>query len=99
MLMGGAGFSCWAVLTGEWQRLDPTAISAISVGACLFNRVWLLIGFAAYTWLLRVAPSGGLDLCVCQYPVVAILLRTPAAEESLTPRILMAAVIIIGSVA
>jgi drug/metabolite transporter (DMT)-like permease len=100
MLAGGAGLLVLGGLTGEWQRLDPSAISARSLWGLAYLIVFgSWIGFAAYTWLLRVAPTPLVSTYAYVNPVVAILLGHLLAEEPLTPRILMATAIIIGSVA
>jgi len=46
-----------------------------------------LIGFAAYTWLLRVAPTPLVSTYAYVNPIVAILLGHLMAGEFLTPRI------------
>jgi drug/metabolite transporter (DMT)-like permease len=100
MLAGGAGLLLLGSLAGEWGRLDPGAISARS----LFGVVYLiifgsLVGFAAYTWLLRVAPTTLVSTYAYVNPLVAILLGSLLAQEPVTPRILISAGVIVGSVA
>ncbi len=57
------------------------------------------VGFTAYTWLLRVAPTPLVSTYAYVNPLVAILLGHLLAGESLTPRVLIAAAVIVGSVA
>ena len=57
-----------------------------------------LVGFVSYGWLLQNAPISLVSTYAYVNPVVAVLLGSWFASESLTPRILLAAVIIIGSV-
>jgi len=100
MLAGGAGLLLLGSLTGEWQRLNLAAVSARSLWGLAYLIVFgSWIGFAAYTWLLRVAPTPLVSTYAYVNPIVAILLGHLLAEEPLTPRILIATVIIIGSVA
>lgn len=100
MLVGGAGLLLLGGLTGEWDRLDPAAFSARSLWAWAYLIVcgsW--VGFTAYTWLLRVAPTPLVSTYAYVNPLVAILLGHLLAGESLTPRVLIAAAVIVGSVA
>jgi drug/metabolite transporter (DMT)-like permease len=100
MLTGGAGLLLLGVLTGEWSRLNLSTISARSLWGLAYLIVFgSLIGFAAYTWLLRVAPTPLVSTYAYVNPIVAILLGHLMAGEILTPRILMATAIIIASVA
>lgn len=100
MLVGGTGLLLLGSLTGEWGRLNLAAISARSLWGLAYLIVFgSWIGFAAYTWLLRVAPTPLVSTYAYVNPVVAILLGHLLAEEPLTPRILVATAIIIGSVA
>jgi drug/metabolite transporter (DMT)-like permease len=100
MLMGGAGLLLLGVLTGEWNRLNLNLISARSLWGLVYLIVFgSWIGFAAYTWLLRSAPTPLVSTYAYVNPVVAILIGHLMAGEPLTPRILTAAAVIIGSVA
>lgn len=99
MLAGGAGLLLVGTLSGEWARLDLAAISARSWWAWLYLVfVGALLGFAAYTWLLRVAPTPLAATYAYVNPLVAILLGSLLASEPITPRILLAALVIVGSV-
>jgi drug/metabolite transporter (DMT)-like permease len=57
------------------------------------------IGLTSYTWLLRVAPTPLVFTYAYVNPVVAVLLGHFLASEPLTTHILIAATIVIGSVA
>jgi drug/metabolite transporter (DMT)-like permease len=57
-----------------------------------------LIGFVAYTWLLRNAPITLVSTYAYVNPLIAILIGNRLAQEVLNLRILSAAVIIIFSV-
>ena len=100
MLAGGLGLLILGTLTGEWARLDLVAIAPRSWWGLLYLIVmgsW--VGFAAYTWLLRVAPTTLVSTYAYVNPLVAIVIGNWLASEPVTPRILVAAAIIIGSVA
>jgi drug/metabolite transporter (DMT)-like permease len=57
-----------------------------------------MIGFVAYIWLLQNAPISLTATYAYVNPLVAVFLGNWLANEPLTPRILAAAGIIIGSV-
>jgi drug/metabolite transporter (DMT)-like permease len=100
MMTGGAGLLLLGSLAGEWSRLTPSSISARSAWGLAYLIVFgSWIGFAAYTWLLRAAPTPLVSTYAYVNPIVAILIGHLLADEPLTARILTAAVIIIGSIA
>jgi len=100
MLAGGAGFLLLSFLTGEFSRLDLTVVSARSLGGMAYLIVFgSWIGLTSYTWLLRVAPTPWVSTYAYVNPVVAILLGHLLAAEPLTLQIIIAATIVIGSVA
>lgn len=99
MLTGGAGLLLLGSLTGEWSHLDLSSVSARSLWGFAYLIVFgSLIGFAAYTWLLRAAPTPLVSTYAYVNPIVAILLGHLIAGELLTSRILIATAIIIASV-
>jgi len=100
MLMGGAGLVVAGTLTGEWSRLDLGAITAPSLWGLAYLIVFgSLVGFASYTWLLRVAPTPLVSTYAYVNPLIAVLLGNLLAQEPLTARILVSTLIIVGSVA
>lgn len=99
MLAGSAGLFIMATISGEWSRLDLAAISTRSWMGMIYLIVFgAWVGFASYTWLLRVAPTMLVSTYAYVNPLVAIFLGALLAGEDLTPRVLLAAAIIIGSV-
>ena len=100
MLAGGAGLLVLGTLTGEWSRLDLAAITVRSLWGLLYLIVFgSWVGFAAYVWLLRVAPTTLVSTYAYVNPLVAIFIGNWLAAEPLTARILIASAIIVGSVA
>ncbi len=100
MLTGGAGLLLLGILTGELTRLDIMSISARSLSGFFYLVVFgSWIGFSAYTWLLRAAPTPWVSTYAYINPVVAVILGHLLAAEPLTPRTLVAAAIVVGSVA
>jgi len=57
-----------------------------------------LIAFAAYAWLLREAPLSLVSTYAYVNPLVAVILGGLLAQEVLNAHILLAALVIIGSV-
>lgn len=100
MLAGGAALLLISALAGEWGQLDLVGISAASCWGMAYLIVFgSWIGFAAYVWLLRVAPTPLVSTYAYVNPLVAITLGSLLADEPITLRILLAAAIILGSVA
>ncbi|HJW89982.1 MAG TPA: EamA family transporter [Anaerolineales bacterium] len=100
MLAGGIGLMLLGTLTGEWTRLDLGGIaprSLLGMGYLIVFGSW--VGFAAYTWLLRVAPTMLVSTYAYVNPLVAIFIGNWLAQETLTPRVLLATAIIVSSVA
>ena len=100
MLAGGGGLLLLGILTGELKQLSLTSISKESWLGLVYLIVFgSLIGFTAYTWLLRTAPTPLVSTYAYVNPIVAVLLGYVIAEEPLTFRILTAMVLVVGSVA
>jgi drug/metabolite transporter (DMT)-like permease len=99
MLAGGLGLLVLGTLTGEWSRLNLSAITARSLWGLAYLIVFgALVGYSAYTWLLRNAPTPLVSTYAYVNPLVAILMGSIFAAEPLTPRILIAALIVVSSV-
>jgi len=100
MLTGGAGLLLLGTLAGEWGWLNVGAASARSLWGLAYLIVFgSWIAFTAYTWLLRVAPTPLVSTYAYVNPLVALLLGHLLAGDPLTSRSLIAAAIIVGSVA
>jgi len=98
-LAGSIGLLIMSSLTGEFTRLNYSLISTRSFLSLLYLMVFgSLIGFVAYTWLLRNAPITLVSTYAYVNPLIAILIGNRLAQEALNLRILSAAVIIIISV-
>jgi len=99
MLAGSAGLFLMATVTGEWGRLDLEAVTLRSLGGLAYLIVFgSLVGFVAYTWLLRVAPTPLVSTYAYVNPLIAVLLGSLFAQEAFTPRILLAAAVIVSAV-
>jgi len=99
MLIGGLGLLVLGTISGEWARLQITQISVKSIAGLVYLILFgAIIGFSAYTWLLRNAPTPLVSTYAFVNPLIAILLGHFLANESLTPRILIAALVIVSSI-
>ena len=87
------------VVAGELAGFDPSAVSARSLLATAYLLIFgSLVGFSAYLWLLRVSTPSRVATYAYVNPIVAVLLGWALADEPLTPRVFLAAAVIIGAV-
>lgn len=99
MLAGGAGLLLVGMTTGEWARIQGTAVSARSAIALLYLIILgSVLAYTVYVWLLQVAPITLVSSHAYVNPVVAVLLGSLIGNEHLTSRVLIAALIIVGAV-
>jgi drug/metabolite transporter (DMT)-like permease len=96
-LCGGVLLFVTAAMTGELGDIHPTA-DALGAVAYLVV-VGTLVGFTAYVWLLRNAPTSLVSTYAYVNPVVAVALGAVLLDEEITARMLLAGAIILGSVA
>jgi drug/metabolite transporter (DMT)-like permease len=100
MLMGGAAFIVVSVLAGESRHFDLAGVTAPSIVGFLYLVTFgSLIGFTAYIYLLGATTPAKASTYAYVNPVVAVVLGWAVAGEPLTPRMLVAAAIILGAVA
>jgi drug/metabolite transporter (DMT)-like permease len=99
MLAGAAGLFIVAGVMGEWGQIHLASISMRSLGGLLYLIVFGSgIGFVAYTWLLRNAPTPLVATYAYINPVVAILLGSFIGHEPLETVEIVSAIVIIGGV-
>jgi len=99
MLSGAALLLVLGSALGEWGHVSSARISAVSVAAVVYLALaGSLVALSAYMWLLRVCPPSRVSTYAYVNPVVAVLLGWLVAGESFTPRMLVAAAIILGAV-
>lgn len=100
MLAGGALLSILGAATGEIGRLDLGRASTASLAGFFYLVVFgSLIGFTAFAWLLRVASPAAVSTYAFVNPIVAVLLGWAIAHEQVSSRTIVAAAVIVGSVA
>jgi len=100
LLAGGVLLALAGAAAGELSGFDAAAVSAKSVVATLYLFVFgSIVGFSAYLWLLRVTTASRVATYAYVNPIVAVLLGWALAGEALTPRVFIAAAVIVGAVA
>lgn len=99
MLSGGFLLFLVGTLTGEWTKFNPAEVSTNSwIALAYLTAFGSIIGFTAYSWLLRnVQPSIAATYAYIN-PVIAVFLGWAIAGESLTGQMLVGAGIIVSSV-
>jgi drug/metabolite transporter (DMT)-like permease len=95
MMVGGVLFAVAATLTGELRGFDLGAISATSwLGIAYLVLVGSLVGYTTFSWLITVSPLSRVSTYAYVNPVVAVILGALILGEPLTPRTILAAVVI-----
>lgn len=100
MLCGGALLIIAGLSTGEWPHVKLHEMTWLSLGAFTYLvLIGAIVGYTAYTWLLRHCAPAKVATYAYVNPIVAVLLGAAFAHESLSARAIVAAGLIIGSVA
>lgn len=100
MLCGGLLLLCAGIVTGEMRRFHPSSVSILSLGSFIYLVIiGAVVGYTAYIWLFRHCDPAKVATYAYVNPIVAVLLGTAFAGETLNARILIAGALIIGSVA
>jgi drug/metabolite transporter (DMT)-like permease len=98
-LTGGAVILLVSLALAEPARLDPATVSTESVLGLAFLVVFgSVLAFSAYVWLLDNVAVTTVATYAYVNPIVAVALGIFIRGESLSPRALLAAVLIIGAV-
>lgn len=99
MLAGGSLLLLLALVAGDFKRLNLDNASWVSIGAFTYLTLFgSLVAFTAYSWLLNNVTTARAATYAYVNPVVAVLLGWLIANEPLTPKMMLAAAIIVGSV-
>ena len=100
MLAGGAALFVVGLLSGEGAKCDWSSVSSRSVWSFIYlTVVGSLVGFTAFSWLLKVSTPARISTYAYVNPVIAVFLGWGIGGEKLTARILWAAgVIVLGVV-
>ena len=99
MLTGGLLLVVAGLVFGEAGQLGAAAITPRVVFAWCYLIVFgSLIGFSAFTYLLRVTTPQKVSTSAYVNPLVAVVLGWAILGETITPRTFVAAAVIIGGV-
>lgn len=99
MLVGGAALVLVGAVTGEFSQVHLASISTSSLlGLAYLIFGGSLVGYTAYTWLLRVAPTSLVSTYAYVNPLVALVIGALLGHEAFSTRTLVAAGIILSSV-
>ncbi|HEY8490054.1 MAG TPA: EamA family transporter [Dehalococcoidia bacterium] len=99
MVAGGALLGLAALAAGEPGGLDLGGASLRSWLALAYLVIFgSLVGFTAYTWLLKATTAARASTYAFVNPVVAVFLGWALAGEPVTARTLLAAAAILGAV-
>ena len=100
MMAGGSLLLLLGLFSGDFGRFDVAKVSWVSLVAFAYLGIFgALVAFTAYGWLLRnVTPARAATYAYVN-PAVAVFLGWLVASEPLTTRMLIAAAVIVGSVA
>jgi drug/metabolite transporter (DMT)-like permease len=100
MFCGGVLLVLVGFFVGEPRDLHPSNITTLSLGAFAYLvLIGAIVGYTAYFWLLRHCDPAKVATYAYVNPIVAVLLGALFAHETITLRTLLAAALIIGSVA
>ncbi len=99
MIAGSVSLLLVGLIRGEVSTFDPAAVSSSSlIGLTYLIIFGSLIGFTAYSWLLKNARPSMVATYAYVNPVIAVLLGWLIAGESMTGPMLIGAGIVVGSV-
>jgi drug/metabolite transporter (DMT)-like permease len=100
MFCGGLLLMVAGVAIAEPRRFEPGKMSMLSIGAFVYLvLIGAIVGYTAYFWLLRHCDPAKVSTYAYVNPIVAVFLGVVFAGERLTLQTLLAAALIIGSVA
>jgi drug/metabolite transporter (DMT)-like permease len=100
MICGGILLLFAGIMAGEPPQFRLSSISILSLGSFVYLVfIGAVVGYTAYIWLLRHCEPAKVATYAYVNPIVAVLLGTLFAGEAVTVRTLIAASLIIGSVA
>jgi drug/metabolite transporter (DMT)-like permease len=100
MICGGMLLLVAGVVTGELPQFHLGSISMLSLVSFIYLvLIGAVVGYTAYIWLLRHCDPAKVATYAYVNPIIAVLLGTLFAGETLTVRMLIAAALIVGSVA
>ena len=100
MFCGGVLLMLVGLFVGEPRNFHPSNITTLSLGSFAYLvLIGAIVGYTAYFWLLRHCDPAKVATYAYVNPIVAVLLGALFAHETITLRTVLAAALIIGSVA
>ena len=96
-LCGGILLSGYATVTGELVEAEWTRDALLALGYLVV--AGSLVGFSAYVWLLRSAPTSLVSTYAYVNPIVAVALAWVLLGEEITPQMVVAGGAVVVSVA
>jgi drug/metabolite transporter (DMT)-like permease len=100
MIAGGILLLITAAVAGQFHGFNPARVSTSAALSWAYLVVFgSLVGFTAYIWLLGVTSIAKAGTYAYVNPIVAVLLGWAILHETVTPRMLLAAVVILVGVA
>lgn len=100
MLAGGGWLLLVSLLLGEPFHFELSAVSSRSLGAWIYLVVFgSLIAFTTFVWLVKHCTPAKVSTYAYVNPVVAVFLGWLVLHEPVSPRIFVAAAVIVAGVA
>ena len=99
MFSGGLVLLLVSLIAGEWANFSIAEVSANSWFGVIYLIIFgSLLGFTAYSWLLKNAQPALVSTYAYVNPIIAVFLGWLIAGESFTGQMLIGAGVIVGSV-
>jgi drug/metabolite transporter (DMT)-like permease len=99
MLGGGVALTILALAHGEFGLLNLAAISARSWGAFGYLIIFgSLIGFSTFVWLIKHSTPARVSTYAYVNPIVAVFLGWLILHEPISPRTMVASIVIVTAV-
>jgi drug/metabolite transporter (DMT)-like permease len=96
---GAAVVLAGSLAAGELAGWTPARVTGRAAAALVFLVVCgTVLGFAAYTWLMRVRPPATVGTYAFVNPVVAVALAWAAGDEAASPRTAAALALVLAAV-
>ncbi|NKB87663.1 MAG: EamA family transporter [Acidobacteria bacterium] len=100
MIWGGVALIVLSGVVGEWSRLDASMINNETVTTWLYLVIaGSIIAYSAYVYLLHNTVPAKAGSYAFVNPIIAVIVGAGLGGEPLSPRVGIAAVMIVGAVA
>src|SRR5438874_7741959 len=100
MICGALLLLLAGIVTGDTRQFHPASLPVLSMASFVYLVIiGAVVGYTAYIWLLRHCDPAKVATYAYVNPIVAVFLGAAFAGETLSVRTLVAAGLIIGSVA